>query len=197
MVALTFDDGPHPLHTEQILDILASCQIKATFFVLGCNVELYPKPLLRASAEGHEIENHSYDHQTRGRSARDLSASIVKTGDIIERLTGKRPTYFRPPEGKSTKAVETAIRQLSLVEVFWTLDSRDWTGKSPLSIAQSILKEANGDEVILFHDYTCPSHNTMDALPVVIEGLKSKGYTFVTIDTYFSTLAREGALTLW
>lgn len=186
MVALTFDDGPHPGHTDQILDILAKYGVKATFFVIGENAEYYPAPLKRAFAEGHEIENHSFDHKTRNKGPVELSQSITKTADLIEELTGKRPTYFRPPEGNATPAVKTAILELKLKQVFWTIDAEDWTGKSPAGITKQVLSMADGNEVVLFHDYTCPGHNTIKALPAIIEGLTAKGYRFVRIDEYFN-----------
>ena len=191
MVALTFDDGPHPAHTDLILNILEKYNVKATFFVIGQNAESYPEPLKRAYREGHEIENHSYDHKTKGKSAIELTESIQKTSRIIQELTGASPLFFRPPCGKNTEAVKAAVSELSLSPVFWTIDAEDWTGKTAETMARDILREAKGHEVILLHDYTCPGHHTMHALPAIIEGLLEKGYRFVTIAEYFDKIERK------
>ena len=191
IVALTFDDGPHPSHTNMILDILEEKGVKATFFVIGQNAELYPAPLRRAFAEGHEIENHSYDHKTKGKSTPSLKDSIEATSDVVEKLTGYRPCYFRPPGGFATDSVKTATLDLALKQVFWTIDSLDWTGKEASSIAKQVLGAADGCEVILFHDYMCPKHQVMAALPVIIDGLRERGYRFVTIEEYFGYIDRK------
>ena len=188
MVALTFDDGPHPRHTDMILDILAKYEIKATFFVIGKNAEAYPGPLQRACKEGHEIENHSFDHKTAGKSPLELRESIEATSSIIEGLTGRRPRFFRSPCGRSTETVKTAVTSLSMRPVLWTVDSEDWMGKSSSAIINQVLSNAKENEVVLFHDYTCPSHHIMDALPIVIEGLREKGYRFVTVEEYFRVI---------
>ena len=186
IVALTFDDGPHPGHTDMVLDILKEQGVKATFFVIGKNVELYTKPMIRAAAEGHQIENHSYDHQTKGKSYESLRESIEHTSNLIEKHIGKRPGFFRPPQGWVTESVKTAVSDLSLRQVFWTIDAEDWTGKCASTITKQVLDNAKGNEIILFHDYQCPNHQLMQALPKVIEGLKQKGYRFVTIEEYFA-----------
>ena len=186
MVALTFDDGPHPGHTDMVLDVLKEQGVKATFFVIGKNVECYTKPMIRAAAEGHQIENHSYDHQTKGKSYESLRESIERTSDLIEKHIGKRPGFFRPPQGWVTESVKTAVSDLSLRQVFWTIDAEDWTGKCASSIIKQVLDNAKGNEIVLFHDYQCPNHQLMQALPKVIEGLRQKGYRFVTIEEYFA-----------
>lgn len=186
IAALTFDDGPHPSHTHLILDILKEKGVSATFFVIGQNAELYPAPLLRAFAEGHEIENHSYDHKTKGKSAQSLKDSIEATSDTVERLIGYRPRFFRPPGGFATDSVKAAAGDLALRQVFWTIDSLDWTGKTASSIVKQVVGAADGCEVILFHDYMCPKHQIMTALPQVIDGLREKGYRFVTVEEYFA-----------
>ena len=191
MVALTFDDGPHPGHTDAVLDILEKAGVKATFFVIGKNVELYPAPMERAYALGHEIENHSFDHKTKGKTPESLKESIAHTSALIEEKIGYRPKFFRPPGGFATESVKTATGDLGLRQVFWTIDSEDWTGKSAGSIIRDILREANDSEVILFHDYMCPGHQMLYALPEVILGLQEKGYRFVTISEYFSYVDKK------
>jgi peptidoglycan/xylan/chitin deacetylase (PgdA/CDA1 family) len=181
MIALTFDDGPHPGNTGRILDVLKKYQVWATFFVLGCNAELYPEPLLRAVDEGHEIENHSYDHKTKGKSTRQLISGIDRTSRIIESMTGRRPSFFRPPEGRCPPEMKSALDFLGYEPIYWTIDSEDWTGKASDEIVSAVLRAVRGNDVILFHDYTCPNQNTMQALDLLIPALQSRGYRFVTL----------------
>lgn len=185
-VALTFDDGPHPGRTKRILALLDRYSVKATFFILGCNAEYYPEPLALAVKAGHEIEDHSFDHVTRGKSALELENSITKTARIIERASGRSPRYFRPPEGKSTPELDEALTVLGYEPVFWTVDSRDWTGKPANAIARDVLRQVKDGDVLLFHDYTCPGENTLHALEKIIPALLSRGYRFVTVEEMFA-----------
>lgn len=182
MIALTFDDGPHPGNTGRVLDVLKKYGVHATFFVLGCNAGYYPEPLKRAIEEGHEIENHSFDHKTKNKTSSELAVEIERTGTIITSLSGRRPRYFRPPEGKCPPALSEALDTLGYEAVFWTIDSEDWRGKSPDKIVESVLSSVRGSDVILFHDYTCPNGNTVEALDRLIPELLHRGYRFVTVE---------------
>ena len=185
-VALTFDDGPHPGRTKRILALLDRYSVKATFFILGCNAEYYPEPLALAVAAGHEIEDHSFDHVTRGKTALELENSITKTARIIEQASGRSPRFFRPPEGKCTPELNEALSVLGYESVFWTVDSRDWTGKPAEAIARDVLVQVKDGDVLLFHDYTCPGENTLHALEKIIPALLSRGYRFVTVEEMFA-----------
>ena len=185
-VALTFDDGPHPGRTKRILTLLDRYSVKATFFILGCNAEYYPEPLALAVAAGHEIEDHSFDHVTRGKTALELENSITKTARIIEQASGRSPRFFRPPEGKCTPELNEALSVLGYESVFWTVDSRDWTGKPAEAIARDVLAQVKDGDVLLFHDYTCPGENTLHALEKIIPALLSRGYRFVTVEEMFA-----------
>ena len=185
-VALTFDDGPHPGRTKRILALLDRYSVKATFFILGCNAEYYPEPLALAVAAGHETEDHSCDHVTRGKTALELENSITKTARIIEQASGRSPRFFRPPEGKCTPELNEALSVLGYESVFWTVDSRDWTGKPADAIARDVLKTVCDGDILLFHDYTCPGENTLHALEKIIPALLSRGYRFVTVEEMFA-----------
>lgn len=185
-VALTFDDGPHPGRTKRILSLLDRYSVKATFFILGCNAEYYPEPLKMAIEAGHEIEDHSFDHKTKGKSVAELEKSISKTASIIERASGRSPRYFRPPEGKCTPELDAALAALGYDTVFWTVDSRDWTGKPAEVIARDVLNTVRDGDILLFHDYTCPGENTLHALEKIIPELLSRGYRFLTVEEMFA-----------
>lgn len=182
LIALTFDDGPHPGNTGRILDILKKYDVRATFFILGCNAKYYPVPLMRAIEEGHEIENHSMDHKTAGMDTEALEKSIQDTAALITLMTGRRPRYFRPPGGKCTEEMQRAIHRLGYEAVYWTIDSEDWKGKSAESITSSVMKSVRGNDIVLFHDYTCPHDNTVEALDSLIPRLLLAGYRFVTLE---------------
>ena len=190
-VALTFDDGPHPGRTKRILSLLERYHVKATFFILGCNAEYYPEPLAMAVQAGHEIEDHSFDHVTRGKSVSDLKESITRTAEIIERASGRAPRYFRPPEGKCTRELDEALSALGYATVFWTVDSRDWTGKPAEAIVRDVLATVRDGDVLLFHDYTCPGENTLHALEKIIPELLARGYRFVTVEEMFASVQKE------
>jgi peptidoglycan-N-acetylglucosamine deacetylase len=156
VVALTFDDGPHPLGTPAILDLLAAAGATATFFVVGEQLARYPEVVRRAVAEGHEIAVHGWTHQCllrRGPAStdRDLTESV---GWITD-LTGTRPTRFRPPYGVASAPALLACRQLQLTPTWWTAWGRDWSASAtPLSVADLVLRSPVDTRMptVLLHD---------------------------------------------
>lgn len=187
VVALTFDDGPSP-HTAEVLDILARSQVKATFFVIGQNVERHPDLARRIVAEGHAIGNHTYSHplwaaaETPGRVAQELDDAAA----AIQEATGIYPTLFRPPHGwRSPWMVHLAHRKDYLV-VTWSVSPDDWRRPSPQVVVGRVLRQVQPGAIILLHDgletrASPPMQNTVDALPAIIERLVAQGYRFVTI----------------
>lgn len=181
-LALTFDDGPHPTQTDRILDLLAKYSIHATFFVIGSNASYYPKPLRRAAEEGHEIGNHTYTHpRVTGQSTAAFTEELEKAEQIILKITGKRPVFFRPPMGVQDNVVRTVADQKGYELVLWTVDTRDWAGASAKSIEKNILKNATDGSIILCHDYIAGENHTWEALSQVIPQLLEQGYEFVTV----------------
>ena len=183
VVAFTFDDGPHPRYTDMILDILAEYGIRATFFVVGENAELYSEQLKRIAAEGHEIGNHTYTHCNLKKISREgLMAELTETEKKIKEVCGVTPKIFRPPEGYCNKTVVDCANGMGYTTVLWTVDPRDWASPSVFTVASNIEKNAKCGSIILCHDYnsnkTCP---TPEALRMVIPKLLSAGYSFVTV----------------
>ena len=179
-VALTFDDGPHPKKTDEILDVLSEYGVKATFFVIGKNAEYYPEAVIREAAEGHEIGNHTYSHK-RLTDCADIGSEISKTSDIIFSLTGKRTTLMRPPEGAYRKENVTAVKNCGCDMVLWTIDTRDWAKASVNDIVSNVKKNVRGGSIILFHDYTSDGAHTVEALKLVIPYLIGEGYEIVPV----------------
>ncbi len=183
VIALTFDDGPHPRYTDMILDILKEYGVQATFFVVGENAALYPEQLKRISAEGHEIGNHTYTHADLKRINKEaLMRELGETERVIENLTGKRPKIFRPPEGRCNETVVSCANERGYATVLWTVDPRDWASPPARDVAAVIEKNAKCGSVILCHDYNSSKRSpTPEALRAVIPKLIENGYSFVTV----------------
>lgn len=185
-VALTFDDGPTAF-TEQILDILRARNVPATFFVCGRNVERYPQILSRIHAEGHAIGNHTYSHPMpyfRGRAF--FGSQIDRTQDAIARVTGQRPTLFRPPYGKRWFGLRSVLRERGLHCIKWSDGGFDWQEGS--EIVHDTLRGLGPGSIILLHDGNrdSPSEQvdrsrTVSALPAIIDGARQAGLTFVPL----------------
>ncbi|MGL4912778.1 MAG: polysaccharide deacetylase family protein [Romboutsia sp.] len=181
-IALTFDDGPHPKETNQVLDVLKKYDVKATFFIAGKHANWYSKPLIRASEEGHEIGNHTFNHpDISNLSKSQLEEEIIKCEEILVRLTGKKPTLFRPPYGSYKKDVlEEIAKKYNYKIVLWTtVDARDWQNPGASKIADTIMNNAKNGDIILLHDYA--TDDTVEALEILIPKMIEKGYKFVTV----------------
>ena len=181
-IALTFDDGPHPHYTHEILGILAEYNVRATFFVVGENVEFYPNMLCEVQAAGHEIGNHTYDHSRLGRfSTARVSDEILRTEQAVFELCDCRTKLFRPPEGMMNDAVLDAARALDYRVILWNIDTRDWDHTPPEQIAENILTHVKSGDIILMHDYIGHDSPTPAALRLVIPALLEAGYHFVGV----------------
>ena len=188
-VVLTFDDGPAPPFTEQILDILAEHRISATFFLCGKNVERYPDIARRIVREGHTIGNHTYSHPFLcPRSRKFMADEIDQAQDAIERVTGIRPIIFRPPYGARWFGLMSVLRQRGLKMVMWSVMGFDWKYKTQ-AIIQAITRRLRPGAVILLHDgHEQPppegidQSSTVEALPAVIDAATRAKLTFVPID---------------
>lgn len=189
VVALTFDDGPDPLYTPRILDILKQEHVPATFFLVGRHVEKFPDVAKRIVEEGHCVGSHSYSHVNMPLLTREKAIEeIEKSENAIERVCGVHPHLFRPPRGLATGAVRRILRERRYTTVLWSLSSQDWAEPSYREIVSTCNRASNG-EIILFHDSGSlvsseggSRENTIKALPIVIRNLKAKGFRFVTID---------------
>lgn len=180
VIALTFDDGPHPELTPKLLDILRQNGVRATFFVVGRNVEAYPEIARRIVAEGHEIANHSWSHTAFTKiGAASLQREVESTNDIIERVTGRRPTKIRPPYGAINPRVRAFLtKDQNLDVVLWSVDPLDWKRPGASVVAQRLAEGATPGGILLSHDI---HPGTVEAMPETIAQLKAKGYGFATV----------------
>lgn len=176
-IAITFDDGPHPYYTEQLLDGLQERKVKATFFVTGEHAETYPELVQRMYEEGHLIGNHTYDHMQLSKNNRqEYKEQLVKTNEIIAEITGKEVLFVRPPYGTWDKTLE---KDLNMFPVLWTIDPMDWCSDNAACITQKILADVEENAIILMHDSYA---STVTAALQVVDELQAQGYEFVTVD---------------
>jgi peptidoglycan/xylan/chitin deacetylase (PgdA/CDA1 family) len=180
ILALTFDDGPHPQLTPRLLDILRQQGVRATFYVIGRNVETYPEIARRIVAEGHEIANHTWNHPALTKvSAAKLKQEIESTTKVIERVTGRRPTNMRPPYGAINDRVRQSLLQDHKLDVImWSVDPLDWKRPGASVVTQRMVQGAKPGAILLAHDI---HPGTIEAMPQTIAQLKAKGYGFATV----------------
>lgn len=176
-VALTFDDGPHPYYTEQLLDGLKDRGVKATFFVTGQHAEKYPDIIKRISDEGHLIGNHTYSHiQLKDNNREIYRQELILTNEILYNITGKETEYVRPPYGSWDKKLE---KELNMFPVLWNVDPLDWCSTNTASVTKKVVEKVEENDIILLHD---EYESTVTAAMEIIDILQKKGYTFVTVE---------------
>ncbi|WP_202779651.1 polysaccharide deacetylase family protein [Enterococcus lactis] len=175
-VAISFDDGPGATTTPQLLRILKEKNVHATFFVLGENTAQHPEIVKQTAEAGHEIGNHTYDHQNLATlSAQSMTEEVTKADTEIKKVTGKTPAFVRPPYGSVTNVGATII-QRPIIE--WSVDSEDWKTRNPDLILQKIQATVYDGAIILFHDIY---PETIRSVPQVIDYLKEQGYRITTV----------------
>lgn len=177
VIAISFDDGPHSVYTEKLLDGLKERGVVASFFILGEHIEGNEDLIKRMHDEGHLIGNHTYSHvQLDKINETKAREEICRTCDLIESIIGQPLEYIRPPYGSYNENLECTI---DLTEVLWTIDPQDWNTTDVDKIVNSVVKNAKDGDIILLHDIY-PS--SVAAALRIIDELKAKGYIFVTVD---------------
>lgn len=176
-LALTFDDGPHPQYTGQVLDGLKKRGVCATFFVTGENAQMYPELICRMKEEGHLIGNHTYSHIQLTRENREVfRKELIRTNEVIENITREDVTYVRPPYGSWDKSFE---KELNMIPVLWNIDPLDWCSHDVSCIVRKIEGKVRENDIILLHD-SYPT--TVTAALQVVDDLQQQGYEFVTVE---------------
>ena len=179
MLSISFDAAWGNEDTQQLIDILAKYDIKATFFVVGQWVDKYPESVKALSDAGHAVMNHSNTHAHMSKLSRDeILADVNACNDKIEAVTGVRPTLIRPPYGEYDDNVVSAIRSMDMEPIQWDVDSLDWKDLSAPDITQRVTSKVQPGSIVLFHN---AAKHTPEALPGIIEALLQQGYTFVPI----------------
>lgn len=181
VVALTFDDGPHPEVTTEILNILDRYNAKATFFMVGERVQYYPKTVRDVFARGHEIGNHTWSHSNLTELKEgEVEEEITYTNEAVYRIIGKKPAVFRPPYGSLNDLIR---QQIKMKIVLWSADTFDYKSKDADLILEEVSNKVHDKAIILMHDIY-PS--TADGLESVLQYLQEQGYTFVTVSELFA-----------
>ena len=188
LVAITFDDGPHPIFTPQILDILAKYNAKATFFVAGNKVIRFPEVLKRQVKEGHEIANHTYNHiYNRNITEATLTAELEQTDKLIQKTIGVKPTLYRPVGGiYNDLIINTAVKNGKLVILWsWMMDPKDWRNTAASKISSIIISDVQQGNIILLHDWHGTEDSrvsqTVKSLESIMKYLDDNGYKCVTV----------------
>ena len=181
VVALTIDDGPSPTYTPQILRLLNSYGITASFSMVGRNVAAYPSLAREVSAAGHFVVNHTWSHANLPLLAPvALADQMTQASEVIQRATGHKPTMFRAPYGAWSPAVLAQCRQMGLTPLDWSVDPRDWARPGVSAIVANIMRNTRTGSIILEHDGGGNRSQTVAALTYVLPRLLTEGFRFGT-----------------
>ncbi|WP_053365627.1 polysaccharide deacetylase family protein [Bacillus sp. FJAT-27245] len=188
-IVLTFDDGPTPEYTEKILKILKEQGIPATFFLIGKNAALHQDIVKQMVKDGHEVGSHTFTHpNTKNLSKEKLKFELNGAQRVIQGITGHTTLLYRSPLGDEEAKYFPEhfermknVTEMGYITVNYDVDSRDWELRDKDAIVDKVLKQASGGDIILLHDGGGDRQATVEALPIIIEQLKSKGYTFTTV----------------
>jgi peptidoglycan-N-acetylglucosamine deacetylase len=181
-IALTIDDGPHPEWTPKMLDLLAEHDVKATFSLIGLQVEQYPRLVQRIVAAGHQLCNHTMHHplDIAFLPSRKVDKEITAAHERITHATGVLPKFFRSPGGAWSPAVLGSAARHGMLPIDWDVDPRDWARPGTRRIRRSLLA-AKGGDILLCHDGGGDRAETIKALRRVIPKLKARGLSFVAL----------------
>ena len=181
LIALTFDDGPYPVFTPMLLDVLRDARVPATFFLIGKDAQEWPEITHRIEAEGNEIGDHTYSHPNLDQeSDATVRSEILQGGDVLWSLSHDPAarSLFRPPHGRFTERTLQVAQSLGYSTVLWTDDSGDWRSLTTSQIERHLLLHATAPEIVLLHSGKLA---TIEAMPTVIEHFERAGYRFVTV----------------
>jgi peptidoglycan/xylan/chitin deacetylase (PgdA/CDA1 family) len=181
LIALTFDDGPYPIFTPMLLDVLHDLQVPATFFLIGDDAAQWPELTRRIEANGEQIADHTLTHPDLDLETPDqVRLEILRGRDVLWALSHDPAVrrYMRPPHGRYTEKTLQIAQGLGYDVVLWTDDSGDWRTVTVAALQRHLLEHATAPEIVLLHSGKLA---TIEALPVVVAHFKKAGYRFVTV----------------
>jgi peptidoglycan-N-acetylglucosamine deacetylase len=182
VIALTFDDGPWQETTPKMLDILKQNDVKATFFLVGTALQENPDIAKQVVSEGHAIANHTFHHWYKQMDTATAKSEIDRTADLIYKTTGVKTTLFRPPGGYLNNGLASYAKSQNYTVVMWSQTSADTDPKAKYQVfVKNVLRDAKPGGIVLMHDGGGDRRRTVQALPGIIQGLREKGYRFVTV----------------
>lgn len=177
VIALTFDDGPHPIYTPKLLEGLKERNVTATFFVTGANASLYPELIEQMQKDGHVIGNHTYHHVRLSSVGKEIFLQELKeTNRVLEDILEINIEYVRPPFGEWNTSIE---QEIDMFPVLWDIDPLDWCRGNTEQIVKTVLDGAEDHAIILMHDEYATS---VEAALQIVDELLEEGYEFVTVD---------------
>ncbi len=181
-VCLTFDDGPHPVTTPAVLDILRQFNIRATFFVLGIHAREFPDIVKAVAGEGHSIGNHAFHHtKMLYQSKSKILENILRGNEAVANAIGSAPTLFRPPYGYYDYRVLKTVQSLGMRLAHWSHDTRDFAGTLTEASARNIGSRVTPGSILLLHDNEATASSVRVYLPPLLESLKSRDFTFTPL----------------
>lgn len=176
-IALTFDDGPHPIYTPELLDGLRERGVVCTFFVTGANATLYPELIEQMQEDGHLVGNHTYHHVQLSAVGEEIFLQELKeTNRVLEGILEEEIVFVRPPYGDWTKSVE---QEIDMLPVLWDIDPLDWCTGNSGQVVKMVLESAEDQSIILMHDYYATS---VEAALQIVDELMEDGFEFVTVE---------------
>ncbi|NSC23438.1 polysaccharide deacetylase family protein, partial [Streptomyces albus subsp. chlorinus] len=180
VIALTFDDGPHPEHTPALLEVLRRHGVQATFFVVGENIAVYPELLHEIVADGHALGNHTYSHHqlTRMRPGA-IRSELGRTSELIDQVVGFSPHWCRAPYGDWHGTSLEICSELGMEPMGWSLDTADWRRPGTAGIVRTVTDQAAPGAIVLQHDGGGPRHQTVEAVDRYLPVLRARGWTCV------------------
>lgn len=185
VIALTFDDGPNPEFTPEVLSLLKKYNFKATFFCIGKQVEKHPEILQQILADGHVVGNHSYLHSNNYGflSTKKVISDLEKNQQIIENITSLKTQFFRPPFGVTNPNISKAVKKMNLITFGWSVRSYDTVVKNPTKVFQKISSKIQKGDVVLLHD---TSQKSVLILEQLLEFMKQTKMKSVTLESLFN-----------
>ena len=180
-IALTFDDGPNPEYTPQVLYLLGQHKAKATFFCIGQHIEKHPELFKRIITEGHSVGNHTYSHSKSFGffSTKKVTDELNRTIALVKNRTGKQMNLYRPAFGVTNPMIEKAVNQLNIISIGWSVRSLDTTERSETIILDRITSKISKGDVVLLHD---TSQKTINVLERLLLFLEEKDLKSVAVD---------------
>lgn len=194
VVALTFDDGPHPIFTPELLRVLGKYNVKATFFMIGRRMDAYPRTVEAVVKAGHVIANHTYDHpkNIELEPRNELVRELDMCERVIERFTGKRAQLFRPPKGLVDGRVLSVVSEEGYTTILWTVCADHHDAPTPDLMARRVTDRVRPGDIVLAHDGRFPTRwKDVTAAQLIIVSLRKQGYRFVTVPELLELGRRE------
>lgn len=189
MIAITYDDGPHPQNTLKILDILNKYNAKATFFMLGENVKRNSWIPRKVAEQGSQIGTHSWNHPNLNKlDKKDISFQIDNSSKIIEENSGQVVKLFRPPYGNANQMVRDIAKEKNKAIILWNIDTEDWKSKDAKKVTEHVLNNVKEGDIVLMHDIYS---STVEASEEIIKVLTERGYELVTVSELFENKGKN------